>query len=139
MAIEFEQLTEEQVNFIWNGVGSKHFFIDPHDLIFKEPSKLHDFLYWRGGNEEDKIKADLIFYKNCKKKCYEHRGLARIFYLSAAWVYYQTLKLLGKYAFEYGEKAQTWEEIETRVRGYPAKSRLKRLVIRRVIDSPAIH
>jgi len=117
--LQYEDLTEDQINLIWNGVGSSHFFIDPHDLIFKEPSKKHDFYYWRGGTEEHKKEADLIFYKECKEKVNEHEGLAWLFYSTAAWTYYQFVKHLGKYSFEYADKpAETWKEIYKRWEAY---------------------
>jgi len=115
MVLQYESLTEEQVLYCFNGVGSDHFPIDPHDLIFKRPAKRHDVLYWIGGDDEDRKYADELFYKECLEEVAKSKCLFRWFYRTAAEVYCFFLFRLGKYSFEYGPKVDTWEELKARV------------------------
>jgi len=115
-ALKYEDLTEEQILYCWNGVGSDHFPINPHDLIFKEPSKRHDVLYWIGNTEEDRKRADAWFYVECLEEVEKYRPPLKWFYRLAAEVYCFFLFRLGKYSFEYGDQpARTWEELKARV------------------------
>lgn len=113
--LSFDKLTEKQKNyfarFIWNGVGSRNFFINPHDLIFKEASLYHDFYYWRGGPIELKALADKDFFHRCHSAVRKQPLWKRPFYYFVAVIYYKFLAL-GKIAWEYGEKpCQTWQEL----------------------------
>ncbi len=116
--ISFDNLTKEQQNFfkehIWNGVGSRHFFLNPHDLKFKEASIYHDFYYWRGGPEELRKLADKDFFHRCHSAISKLPRKRRAFYYIAAYVYYFSLKIFGKAAWEKGEVCQTWEELVQR-------------------------
>lgn len=113
--LSFDKLRPNQQEFfkryIWNGVGSKHFFINPHDLIFKEASLYHDFYYWRGGPLELKKLADEDFLHRCHAAVRKQPKWKRPFYYAVAAVYYTFLRL-GKVAWEYGEApCQTWQEL----------------------------
>jgi len=116
--LSYDTLTEKQKKFfkehIWNGVGSSHFFINPHDLIFKEASLYHDFWYWRGGNSKLRKMADKDFLHRCHDSIRKLPMKRRAFYYIAAYVYYFTLKILGSKAWESGETCQTWEELFNR-------------------------
>lgn len=118
IGLSYDNLTKEQKEFflrhIWNGVGSNHFFINPHDLIFKEASIYHDFYYWRGGTDLIRKMADKDFFHRCHSKIRELPKRRRPFYYAAAYVYYYTLKLLGKHAWEKGATCQTWQELLVR-------------------------
>jgi hypothetical protein len=113
--LSYDKLTKEQKEFfiehIWNGVGSSHFFINPHDLIFKEASIHHDFYYWRGGPDRLRKLADKDFFHRCHDKIRQLPKKRRPFYYASAYAYYFTLKLLGKAAWEKGEVCQTWNEL----------------------------
>jgi hypothetical protein len=108
--------TDKQKNYfdkyIWNGVGSREFFINPHDLIFKEASKHHDAEYFIGGTEEDRILADKAFLHQMHQAVRRQSKWKRPFYYLAASIYSIFLKKLGKFAFEYTERrAETFEEM----------------------------
>ena len=114
VGLSFDTLPPPQkayfLTHIWNGVGSRHFFINPHDLIFKEASIYHDFYYWRGGPEKVRLMADKDFFMRCKDAVKKAPWHLRPFYSIAAIVYTQFLRL-GKSAWEYGEvPAQNWEQ-----------------------------
>jgi hypothetical protein len=116
--ISYDALTQQQKQFfnehIWNGVGSRHFFINPHDLIFKEASVYHDFYYWRGGSNELRVLADKDFLSRCLDKIQKLPPKRRPFYYVAAYTYYFFLKTFGKAAWEKGEVCKTWEELMLR-------------------------
>ena len=115
MALKYEDLTQEQINYCFNGVGSDHFPIDPHDLIFREPAKKHDVAYWIGGEDKDRIEADHMFYAECATLVLQQPWYNRWFYATALRIYCFFLFRLGKFAFEYGPKPETWEELKARV------------------------
>jgi hypothetical protein len=118
--IVYDELSLKQKKFfrdyIWNGVGSRSFFINPHDLIFKNASLYHDFYYWRGGPEEYRIMADQNFLHRSHALIRREPIYRRPFYYAIAAVYVFFLRLVGKVAFEYSERpCQTWEELLDRV------------------------
>lgn len=136
--LQYEELTPEQKEYflknIWNGVGSREFPIDPHDLIFGPASVLHDFEYWRGGNESYRIAADKTFLKNCLSLVKKQPKYKQPFYYVAAYVYYCFLTTLGKYAFEYStEPAKTWEELLERFLKYQEENQTKKKQVARYL------
>ena len=61
-----------QATGIANGVGGKNsfftkcfkfllFLMGKKKSMFYKPAVIHDMLYWAGNNEDDRIRADLIF------------------------------------------------------------------------------
>lgn len=119
MALELEDLTDEQYEFfirhIWNGVGSQEFALKPPALIFNPASVRHDFYYWRGGGEIERLAADVRFLNEALQACDYMPWTTRWFYVGAAHVYYRGLRVLGQRSFEYSERpAETWEEFFAR-------------------------
>ncbi len=117
MSLNFEDLTEDQILEFWNGVGSNEFFIRPPHLIFGKASIKHDFYYFVGGNENDRKKADKLFLKECldasKKQKHWYK---KYFYIFMSYIYYFGLRKLGnKGSFEFGKKAETWEQLRERI------------------------
>lgn len=117
--LQFEDLTKKQIDYFWNGVGSQHYCIDPPDFIFGQPSKVHDFLYWLGGDDSDRIVADEIFFQDCMFEITKEKWFVRrVFYYFVLEWYVLVLKILGKKSFEYGKKADSWEELKMRIDTY---------------------
>ncbi|CAB4141259.1 hypothetical protein UFOVP410_98 [uncultured Caudovirales phage] len=116
IGLSYDSLTENQkayfLKYIWNGVGSRHFFINPHDLIFKEASVYHDFYYWRGGPLTLKKLADKDFLHRCHHSVRQQPRYKQIlFYYPIAGIYYFFLKF-GKKAWEKRvTPCKTWEEL----------------------------
>lgn len=126
--LSYNDLTETQKEFflthIWNGVGSDHYFINPHDLIFKEASIYHDFYYWRGGPKSLRKLADKDFLHRCHEATRKLPMKRRLFYYVASYTYFLGLKVFGNTAWEKGKVCQTWDELVER---YSAKvSKLKK-------------
>lgn len=129
-ALKYENLTEEQkiyfLKYIYNGVGSREFFINPHDLIFKEAAKIHDFEYFVGGTEERRLIIDRNFLDDCLFAANKRPFLRRQLYKIVAYVYYFFLMMLGRFAWEYyPEPADTWEEFLSRYKLYLNKNSKK--------------
>jgi len=111
MAIEFKDLSEEQLIIIFNGSGSDAFPIKPPQLIFGNAALRHDWDYLFGGEEKDRKIADKRFLINCL-----YASGDNIFYNVMSYIYYYALRLLGNKSFEYGPKAKTWDDIFQRVK-----------------------
>ena len=118
MAIKPEDLTEDQLLIIWNGVGSDTIPIKPPHFLFGKASIRHDVLYYIGGDESDRLAADIRFLEDCKQAIKEHNCsyIKKVWYYFWAYVYYYGLRKLGnKGSFEYGPKAVCWEDIKERL------------------------
>lgn len=64
--------------------------------------KIHDYLYGIGGSEEDKIKADKMFYQNLKRCVLNDSGLiTRTTNLWLAKIYYKAVRDQGNKYFNY--------------------------------------
>jgi len=115
--LELNKLTPKQYEYfkthIYNGVGSDHFFINPHDLIFKLAAEAHDFAYWRGGTDEDRVISDKIYLRDSLSAIRLQPRWKRIFYYPIAYIYYFFLTIFGRFAFEYrNAPIETWRELK---------------------------
>ena len=118
MTLKPEDLTEDQVLMIWNGCGADTIPIKPPHLLYGHASIKHDILYYIGGTEEDRLDADKIFLIDCKKAIANHNetGIKKLWYTLWAYVYYFGLRKLGnKGSFEYGAKAECWDDIKKKI------------------------
>lgn len=115
MTLKYKSLTREQIEYVFNGVGSPFFFINPHDLIYKEPARRHDVLYFIGGEELDRNYADYQFGIECWRETRKQKWYKKPFYYVVTPTYIFFVKLFGSYNFEYGPPAANWEEIKARV------------------------
>lgn len=128
--LELEDLTKEQYDYfkkhIYNGVGSREFPINPHDLIFKKAAEKHDFYYWRGGDDSYRVLADKEYLKDSLIAVKLQPKWKQPFYHSVAYVYYGFLVALGRFAFEYSdEPCKTWEQLLKRFQDYQNKNNKK--------------
>ena len=97
---------------IWNGVGSSQLNIKIKSYIFNGPSKPHDFEYWVRGNEIDRLKADINFFKNCLKVLRLATWYKKPIYLLMSIFYFIILILFGWLTYEYGTRCETFEELK---------------------------
>jgi hypothetical protein len=114
MSIRFRDLTPEQLAFVWNGFGSQQFSYNPPSFCFLDASKFHDFGYYRGGNELDRLAIEFRFLKECLNACVSSKENYK--YIPIAFIYFIILLFVGPFVFEYGKKADSWELIEGRVK-----------------------
>lgn len=103
MIIHYSALTEIQKNLICNGCGGKGGWINPPEFLFHASCNQHDFYYWRGGSESDRLKADNAFYEAMKIDVNRAVWYKRAYYRMIAYVYYRSVRLVGKKYFNYDE------------------------------------
>jgi hypothetical protein len=110
--MEYPDLTAKELETlhkmgVLNGCGREGWKIKPPYAIFYEAScNWHDFNYWKGGDEVDRLYYDKGFYKAMK------RDVARLpwynipIYSLWAWIYYRSVRFGGddEKSFHYGKK-----------------------------------
>jgi len=109
--LHYRDLTPEQKTKICNGCGGKGGFINPPEFLFHASCDHHDFLYWKGGVEEDRKKADDAFYSYMQlDTANEDCLIKRVYYSVWAYTYYKAVRLFGSKYFSYG-KQKTIEDL----------------------------
>jgi len=102
--LRYRNLTGKQRLFICNGCGAKGGPFNPPDFRFTASCNHHDFNYWLGFREEDRIKADRQFYAAMKSDVEKYRWWKRpVFYLTA-WTYFRAVRFFGGKFFHYGDR-----------------------------------
>jgi len=119
----YEELTSNQLAFflekIWNDIGSQELPIKPPPLIFSEASKPHDYYYFSGGARKNRKWSDKEFLHRAHDAVRLQPIYKRPFYYMMAYVYYYSLKKLGKISWEkYPAPAKDWKEFIERVRAF---------------------
>jgi len=73
------------------------------NFCFKKACNQHDLAYYYGWAENDRKKADKVFYKNMKKAIKKTKAgwLKKMFYKVMAYKYYKLVRWFGKSAFNY--------------------------------------
>lgn len=124
--IYYSRLTINEKKFLCNGAGRKGLqgYLVP-DFVFTEAANRHDFDYWKGGSERDKMSADRRFLDNMLDAAeYKENGkkrffIIRWFYRRMAFEYYTAVMevggnpLLG--GFHYSDKKRTKEDLITQM------------------------
>lgn len=100
---KFEELTQYEKDIIqFNGCGGKSSAIKPPYALFFESSCLkHDYSYWIGGTEEDRITADIGFFKAMLKDCERLTGLQKTKYIIWSHLYFIAVRTFGWKYFYY--------------------------------------
>jgi len=102
---KYSDLTLEQKKEICNGCGSKGGWVKPPNFLFLASCNQHDFYYWRGRTETDRLKSDKSFYKHMKIDI-QARGyniFKKVWYYTWAYSYYKAVRIFGKKAFYYDD------------------------------------
>lgn len=113
--MKYENLTPEQKKYIidnvYNGVGSGQFGFKVKEFIFRESAIEHDFYYFRGGTEQDRKTADIIFLNHSLRLASSHTFLNKIAYRIIAYIFFYFVYYFGWLSWEYYDSpANTWEE-----------------------------
>ena len=91
-------------SIICNGCGPKAWFIPVPEFCFTASCDHHDYKYFLGGTAEDRLKADIEFYKAMKNDANTHSPFwLRRRYLVWAWIFFVAVRLFGSPAFWYDE------------------------------------
>lgn len=102
--IKYADLTPEQKKFVCNGCGGKGGWINPPEFLFHASCNHHDFKYWQGCTEEDRLKADKEFYEAMKVDVSNAKWFLKPYYHTWAWTYYKAVQISGKKFFHYGDR-----------------------------------
>ena len=109
--LKWVNLTKEQKCKVANGCGGKGGWLQPPNFFFKADCDRHDFSYWVGHTEPDRVRADLGFYlamiEDVKRLQWWRRPYAR----PLAWTYYNAVRLFGKRFFYYGATERDWKDL----------------------------
>ena len=97
--IRFRDLTEKQKFIICNGCGPKGGWVPVPEFFCHASCDHHDFNYWLGGSEWDRLKADNQFYKEMRKDA-GWNPLKQ----SVALTYYLAVRTCGFTCFHYGKE-----------------------------------
>ena len=114
--IKYADLTLTQKAFICDGCGGKGGLINPPEFLFHASCNHHDFLYWRGGTEEDRKAADDAFYELMKEDIAECSWYLRPHYHLWAYTYYKSVRLIGKKFFFHADEMKTMVDLVKEMR-----------------------
>ena len=109
--LKYSSLNEDQKSKICNGCGAKGWFIKPPQFLFRASCNQHDFYYWRGCNENDRLKADKEFYRYMKIDCEDYVWHKKAYYRVIAYVYFKAVRLFGKKFFYYGNSKRDKKDL----------------------------
>jgi len=96
--VRWGHLTPEHVDAmkkrkILNGCGGKGAWVNAPDFLFEASCWHHDFNYWVGGDEADRLKADWEFYQAMLRDVDRFASWWNgWWYRSVAWTYYQAVR-----------------------------------------------
>lgn len=102
--LRYSELTLTKKAFICNGCGGKGGIVNPPEFLFHASCNHHDFLYWKGGTEDDRKAADDAFYGMMKVDIVEATWYLKPYYHIWAYTYYKSVRLIGKKFFHYGRQ-----------------------------------
>ena len=111
----YDALSAAMVEQICNGCGGKGGPVDPPEWRFHDSCQRHDFDYWLGGTEDDRLRADKAFYADMQLACHlRKQWWQRPWYYTMAWVYYRAVRHCGGGYFHYGSR-RTWADLRERM------------------------
>lgn len=114
--LHYKSLTKRQRKFICNGCGGKGGFVNPPEFLFHASCNHHDFLYWRGGTEEDRENADNAFYDFMKKDIAEAKWYKRTYYSVLAFTYFKAVRKFGEEFFFYASRCKNEKDLQREMR-----------------------
>jgi hypothetical protein len=113
MKLKYKDLSQEEKKLICNGCGGKGGWIKPPNFLFKASCSHHDFLYFRGHNKKDRLKADYRFLKYMLVDVMSiENALKRILAFFTAFIYFFAVRLCGAKFFYYGENYRNRYDLE---------------------------
>lgn len=109
--IRYKDLSEEQKKGICNGCGAKGGWFNPPDFIYKSVCNHHDFNYWLGCTESDRIKADFQFLEQIYRIAKDYSFFRRWHYYFIGVIYFSAVRVFGKRHFYYADKERTLQDL----------------------------
>lgn len=124
----YKNLTPLEKLTVCNGCGRKGRHIPVPEFKFTASCHHHDFKYWQGGTEADRIKADYEFFEamlhdaKYKEDDTKRKWVVRQYYKAWAHVYYNAVRLCGGNkvlgGFHYAAKKRTRKDLDEAVEEY---------------------
>lgn len=109
--MRYRNLTDEQREQICNGCGGKGSVFPIPNFMFEASCDHHDFNYWQGCTEADRLKADYEFYLAMKRDVQKLSWWRRPYSYSLSWIYFRAVRrFAGKY-FHHAEKKKGWNDL----------------------------
>lgn len=128
--LKFRDLTALEVDVLCNGCGKKGGGIPVPEFKFTASCNQHDFNYWQGGTEADRVKADYQFYESmCVDARFKANGdkrnrFVRAYYTTLAYIYYKAVRLCGGNkklgGFNFTDKKRGRKELDKIMEAYIA-------------------
>lgn len=112
------QLLAREKALIVNGCGPKWLpWLDIPDFgYFEKACERHDILYWQGGDEQHRMRADVIFYWDMRTGLQEAPFWQRVWLRSLAWTYYKAVRIAGGKSFSYRDTRRGLRDLITQAR-----------------------
>ncbi len=102
---KYEDLTDEEKAMICNGCGGKGSFIrPPHGAFYEASCNHHDYGYWKGCTEEDRLVCDQGLKKAMIKDCSTLPWYEQLRYRPWVEIYYMAIRVFGRRFFYYGSE-----------------------------------
>ncbi len=112
MRVRFHDLTPEERALICNGCGPKGGIMPVPEMGFSACCDHHDFNYWLGYSEFDRIRADWQFRDAMMADADKKPWWRRWWYRWMADLYYRAVRRWGMSAFYYGDRYRTREDLD---------------------------
>ena len=110
--VRFRDLTPLERDMICNGCGPKGGVVPVPEWTFTACCDHHDFQYWIGHREEDRLRADQQFYRAMIRDTMRKSRWTRWWYRMMAWTYYKAVRRWGASSFYYGPAERTREDLD---------------------------
>lgn len=100
----YTSASKEEKRDICNGCGAANAKFDfvpdnIYGLSITEACQIHDWMYYKGTTNEDKIEADRIFLHNMLRIIEHHGGFLKCLLRRRAYKYYLAVKHFGSTAY----------------------------------------
>jgi len=103
-SVNYEDLTPKQKAEICNGCGGKGSWVTPPNAIFFEAScNHHDYGYYKGCTDADRLDCDEKFYEAMVRDCNKLSTLEYMRYRPWAWLYYKAVRMHGAKYFYFAD------------------------------------
>lgn len=103
--IPYELLTPQQKDEIVNGCGGKGSKVrPPKGIFYKASCNHHDYGYWVGCTDEQRLLCDKNLKKAMKDDCSKLPWWKQAAYRPWCYGYYRAIRIAGKQYFYYGEE-----------------------------------
>ena len=109
--LKFEDLTAEQLDYLVDDCG-KPGVLDVPDFVFNIACERHDFDYWSGCTQNDRLDADLRMNRLMREAIASEPWYRRVWLYPVASTYYWAVRIGSAKYFYIGPNKRTLEDLE---------------------------